>query len=105
MFARLAALLEDALDLSSGDRHPELRHRRPVGQGEDVGRLDRLIEGIHERLAHHHARQQPVDPAADVHGLEGEVALLGPQGPEPALIIFDRGRDGAGQFGVRDRRQ
>ena len=54
--ARLPALLEHPLDHAPGHLHAEVGHRGAVGKREDVRRLERLVRGIHERLADRHLR-------------------------------------------------
>ena len=68
------ALLQLALDDPAGDLELEARHGGAVGQREDVGRLQRLVEHVDERLADRHLGEQAVDAGVDVERLQRQAA-------------------------------
>ncbi len=106
MLARLAALLQHALDDTAGNLHAEPGHRGAIGQREDVRRLQRFIERVDERLPDGHARQQAVDPAAHVHHLQGQMAFGRSQNTEARLVVGSRrGETTRDQLVVQDQRQ
>jgi hypothetical protein len=54
--ASLPALFEDTLNDPPRHLHAEISHGSAVGKREDVGRLQRLVRAIHERLTDGHLR-------------------------------------------------
>ncbi len=82
-----AALLEVALDDPPGHLQPEARDRRPVRQREDVGRFERLVVAVDERLRDLGPGEQAVDAGLHVQGPQRQAAARRPQGAEAFLGV------------------
>jgi hypothetical protein len=91
LLTRRPTLFQHSLDHSPGDFGAKPRHCRPIGERKDIGRLERLIDGVDEGLADGHTRQQAVDPGANVHRLERQMAPLRQERAE-ASVFAGRGR-------------
>ena len=64
------SFLEHALDHPPADLHAKARDGSPVRQRKNVGRFERLLERVDERLPHIDLGEQSVDPGTDVERLE-----------------------------------
>ena len=95
--AGLRALLQHAFDDAAVGLHPHLGDRCAVGEGEDVGGLQRHVERVDELLRQLGAGDQPGDGGSDVEPVERQVAALGAQRAEAG--VFNGGGRGIGQQG------
>ena len=75
LLARLVAFLQFALDDPPGHLELKRGHGGPVGQGEDVRCLQRLVVGVDEGLAHFHAGDQAVEASLDLQRGQRQTAL------------------------------
>ena len=69
--ATSGARAEETVDDATGDFQTEAADRGAVGQGEDVGGLQRHVKRVDEALAEDDLRGQAVETGLHVHRLEG----------------------------------
>ena len=66
VLSRLAALLQYPINLASIDMHYKTSHRIAARKRKDVGRFDRLVITVVERLPHHRLGSQAMDLCLDI---------------------------------------
>jgi hypothetical protein len=79
---RFLALLDDALDDTVADPHPEATHRAALGQRELVHRFDGLGLGVHEPLGKGDLRGPTDDVGSDVRPGQRNRLTVGVDQPE-----------------------
>ena len=86
VFARLSALFQHSLDDPAGNLHAKTGHGRAIGQREDVRRLERLVERVHEDLPHRDRHKSPSMRASTSIDSSGKLPALRSQRAETRLV-------------------
>ena len=67
--------------------HPQSSDRGPVRQREDIGRLERNVEGVAESLREFHPGEGPGDAGPDIDAVQGQVSSRRDECAEAAVRL------------------
>ena len=85
--AGLGPFLQDRLDDTAAGLHPQSSDRGPVRQREDIGRLERNVEGVAETLREFHPGEGPGDAGPDINAVQGQVSSRRDECAEAAVRL------------------